>query len=222
MVKAILFDCDGVLLDTESQYTEMWGSVGKELFPDVADFALRVKGQTLTSIKEQWLGGDEALVARMQQLLDVLEKDMCYDYVAGADGFLRECRAAGLKTALVTSSNARKMACVYAARPEFRTAFDTVVIAEDVAHSKPAPDGYLLAAERLGAAPEECVVFEDSLNGLRAGRDSGAHVVGLSTTLPAAEIAPLTDFVIADFLHFSVQELLGRLASAGAAASEKA
>lgn len=211
MVQAILFDCDGVLLDTESQYTEMWGSVGKELFPDVPDFALRVKGQTLASIKEQWLNNDDALVARMQQLLDGLEANMRYEYVVGAEGFVRECRAAGLRTALVTSSNARKMACVYAARPEFRTSFDTVIIAEDVEHSKPAPDGYLLAAKRFGLPPHECAVFEDSLNGLRAGRASGARVVGLSTTLPATEIAPLSDLVIPDFSHFSVQDLRNAL-----------
>lgn len=211
MVKAILFDCDGVLLDTESQYTEMWGSVGKELFPDVPDFALRVKGQTLASIKEQWLNNDDALVARMQQLLDGLEVNMRYEYVAGAEDFVRECRAAGLRTALVTSSNARKMACVYAARPEFRTSFDTVVIAEDVVRSKPAPDGYLLAAKRFGLPPHECAVFEDSLNGLRAGRASGARVVGLSTTLPATEIAPLADLVIPDFSLFSVPDLRNAL-----------
>lgn len=211
MVKAILFDCDGVLLDTESQYTEMWGSVGKELFPDVPDFALRVKGQTLASIKEQWLNNDDALVAQMQQLLDGLEVNMRYEYVAGAEDFVRECRAAGLKTALVTSSNARKMACVYAARPEFRTSFDTVIIAEDVVHSKPAPDGYLLAAKRFGLPPHECAVFEDSLNGLRAGRASGARVVGLSTTLPVTEIVPLADLVIPDFSHFSVQDLRNAL-----------
>lgn len=211
MVKAILFDCDGVLLDTESQYTEMWGSVGKELFPDVPDFALRVKGQTLASIKEQWLNNDDALVAQMQQLLDGLEVNMRYEYVAGAEDFVRESRAAGLKTALVTSSNARKMACVYAARPEFRTSFDTVIIAEDVVHSKPAPDGYLLAAKRFGLPPHECAVFEDSLNGLRAGRASGARVVGLSTTLPVTEIVPLADLVIPDFSHFSVQDLRNAL-----------
>lgn len=211
MIKAILFDCDGVLLDTERQYTEMWGSVGRELFPDVPDFALRVKGRTLVSIQQEWLGGDEALMARMRVMLDRLEASMRYDYVPGADRFLRQCRGAGLKTALVTSSNARKMGRVRAARPEFCDAFDTVVIAEDVLHSKPAPDGYLLAAERLGLRPAECAVCEDSTGGLQAARASGAHVVGVAGTIPRAELEALADVVIPDFEQLAPADLLARL-----------
>jgi len=185
----------------------MWDSVGRELFPDVPDFAFRVKGQTLASIKEHWLKGDESLAARMKECLDAFEAKMNYPYMPGAEDFLRECRKDGLKTALVTSSDVRKMLFVYKEHPRFTELFDVLVLAEDVRHSKPAPDAYQLAAEKLGLLPTDCVVFEDSLNGLRAGRASGAFVVGLSTTLAAEEVQPLSDIVVPGFSHLKVCDL---------------
>ena len=76
----------------------------------------------------------------------------------------------------------------------------------------PRPDCYIAAADYFGLAPQACVVFEDSLSGLQAGRDSGAKVVGLSTENAPERIAPLCDVVIPDFNQFtysSFSALLG-------------
>lgn len=198
-MKAALFDLDGVVLDTESQYTVFWQEIGKQRFPDVTDFARRVKGVTLKEITAQYFNGNEEDKRNIQQRLDEFELQMNYPYISGARNFLLRLKAEGIKTALVTSSNKAKMDNVYKNVPEITSLFDKIFTAEDTPASKPAPDCYIIAAQAFGARPEECVVFEDSRNGLKAGRGSGAVVVGLSTSLPEDVIRPLCDVAIPDF-----------------------
>ena len=119
----------------------------------------------------------------------------------GISNLLKDLRKAGVKTAVVTSSNQPKMDAVYNSRPEFRGLFDAILTSEDFEHSKPDPDCYLKAAERLGVGKDNCVVFEDSFNGLKSGRAAGMYVVGLATTNAAEAIAPLCDKVIRDYFE---------------------
>lgn len=77
--------------------------------------------------------------------------------------------------------------------------FDTEVTAARITKGKPNPSCYLLAAEDLNASPSECVVFEDSFHGIRAGKDAGMRVVGVSTTIPENELQDKADFIISDF-----------------------
>jgi HAD superfamily hydrolase (TIGR01509 family) len=109
-----------------------------------------------------------------------------------------------VRTAVVTSSNRVKLEAVYQAHPEFRGLFDAILTSEDFSASKPDPDCYLKAARRLGASREECVVFEDSFNGLRSGRAAGMHVVGLATTNPADAIRPFCDEVIKNYINYGI------------------
>jgi len=207
---AALFDLDGVVLDTETQYTQFWREVGARVFPGFPNFEYAVKGQTLRSIEETYFSGPEreADYRWLKQALEDFEKQMRYDFVPGADVFLRELREAGVKTAMATSSDHKKMDSVLAKRPDFETLFDACITSEDVQHSKPAPDCFVLAAERLGARPQACIVFEDSLNGLKAGRASGAYVVGLATTLPMADVAALADEAIPNFADAATRKRL--------------
>jgi HAD superfamily hydrolase (TIGR01509 family) len=69
------------------------------------------------------------------------------------------------------------MEAVYRKRPEFKQLFDAILTSEDFRESKPSPDCYLTAARRFGLQPDDCVVFEDSFNGLKSGRASGAFVI---------------------------------------------
>ena len=121
--------------------------------------------------------------------------------IAGFLEYITELRRQGVKTAVVTSSNQPKMEAVYKSRPEFRELFDAILTSEDFEHSKPDPDCYLKAAERLGVVKGDCVVFEDSFNGLKSGRAAGMYVVGLATTNAAEAIAPLCDEVIRDYFE---------------------
>mgnify|MGYP002855796251 CR=1 FL=1 len=197
---AALFDLDGVVFDTEPQYTVFWGGECRRYHPEHPGLEHEIKGQTLVQIFDRWFAGplaaeQPAIVAR----LNAFERQMSYDYVAGFEQFVASLRARSVKTAVVTSSNIAKMNSVYRQRPAFRQLFDDVLTSEDFARSKPAPDCYLEAARRFGLEPSACVVFEDSVNGLKSGRAAGMTVVGLTTTNSLAVVAPLSDLQIADY-----------------------
>lgn len=195
---AALFDCDGVVLDTEGLYSQFWSGIGTRFFPESPSFAKDIKGLTLTEIISRWFIGRPDDEAAARQALANFERGMAYEYIAGARELLETLRAQGVKTALVTSSDRAKMQRVDAARPELRSLFDCIVTAEDVRLCKPSPEAFLVAAERLGVDIAHCIVFEDSRNGLLAARRSGAYVVGLTTTNPIEVVAPLSDVQVAD------------------------
>ena len=201
---AVLFDLDGVIVDTEGQYSLFWKQIGEEYMPGMPDFALAIKGRTLTQIYDTYFP-DAADRAAITERLNAFERQMDFPYIAGAREFLEALQAQGVPTAIVTSSNCDKMACLYARHPEIKNLVTAVLTAEDARRSKPAPDCYLAAAERLGADISKCIVFEDSPNGLAAGRASGAFVIGVSTSLASAEIEPLCDAYIEDFKDFIEQ-----------------
>ena len=197
---AALFDLDGVVFDTEPQYTLFWGSQCRLYHPDRPGLEREIKGQTLVQIFDRLFSGPlEAERAVVTRRLDSFEQNMAFDYVEGFLPYITTLRRRGVRTALVTSSNLDKMAKVYERRPEIVPLFDVILTSEDFARSKPDPDCYLQAAARLGVPPEQCVVFEDSFNGLRSGRAAAMRVVGLSTTNAAADITPLADIVIGDY-----------------------
>ena len=198
---AVLFDLDGVIVDTEGQYSLFWKQIGEEYMPGMPDFALAIKGRTLTQIYDTYFP-DAADRAAITERLNAFERQMDFPYIAGAREFLEALQAQGVPTAIVTSSNCDKMACLYARHPEIKNLVTAVLTAEDARRSKPAPDCYLAAAERLGADISNCIVFEDSPNGLAAGRASGAFVIGVCTSLAATEIEPLCDMYIEDFKEF--------------------
>ena len=201
-MKAALFDLDGVVFNTEPQYTVFWGEQCREFHPEHPGLEHEIKGQTLVQIYDAWFAGP---LAEKQQLitsrLNEFEKQMDYAYIAGFEDYIKDLRKQGIKTAVVTSSNQIKMEAVYQHHPEFKDLFDAILTSEDFERSKPDPDCYLKAAERFGVNPEDCVVFEDSFNGLKSGRAAGMRVVGLATTNPAERIRPLCDEVINDYIN---------------------
>ena len=209
---AALFDFDGVVMDTESQYSIFWNEVGKKYHPEYEEFGRIIKGQTLQQIYARYFAGMEKEQAEITEGLDRFEAEMKYEYVPGVVGFMRELHAHGVKIAIVTSSNERKMASVYAVHPELKELVDRILTAEMFARSKPAPDCFLLGAEVFGTTAENCVVFEDSFHGLEAGNAAGMAVVGLSTTNPAEAIAGKCARVIPDFTAFGYADMLALLA----------
>lgn len=205
MIKAALFDLDGVVFDTEPQYTVFWGAQCREFHPEHPGLEFEIKGQTLDQIYDKWFNG--ALKEKRElltQRLDAYEAQMDYLYIDGFEEFIASLRELNVKTAVVTSSNIQKMTSVYSKHSEFTQLFDVILTSEDFDFSKPHPDCYLKAAARFGAKPDECVVFEDSFNGLKSGRAAGMTVIGLATTNPAESIAPLCDRVINNYRNFKL------------------
>ncbi|MBR5697199.1 MAG: HAD family phosphatase [Prevotella sp.] len=206
-IKAALFDLDGVIIDTETQYSRFWGEQCRRYFPDQPGLENVIKGQTLTQIYDRVFADLPDEQPLITQRLDEYELQMTYDYIPGARAFIENLRQQGIKTAVVTSSNQPKMRNVHRVHPELTELFDAILTAEDFTESKPHPQCYLRAAERLGCLPEECVGFEDSFNGLRAVRSAGMTVVGLATTNPADAIMPLADIAVSDFRHLRLDDI---------------
>lgn len=198
--KAALFDLDGVVFNTEGQYTIFWGSMGKKYFPAIPDFEKRIKGMTLTQIYEQNCPGDVELQKKLTKALNDYESQMSYDYILGFEAFVTELKKKGVKTAVVTSSNIAKMEKVYKAHPDFPEMFDAILTSEDFDKSKPDPDCYLKGAQRFGLTAGECVGFEDSINGLKAVKAANMFCVGLATTNPKNVVAQYADVVIDNYL----------------------
>lgn len=201
-----LFDFDGVIMDTEIQYTRFWDNAGKK-FADIDGFGHIIKGQTLIQIMDKYFAdrpeADRRLIVDM---INEFERDMVFEFIPGAWEFLAALKQAGIRSAIVTSSNDQKMSQVYKAHPQLHTMVDAVLTSENFSRSKPDPECFLKGMEILGAKPEDTFVFEDSIHGINAGRAAGAHVVGLATTNPREVIAPLCDLVIDDFRNFTIAD----------------
>lgn len=209
---AALFDFDGVVMDTETQYTVYWDEVGRQYHPELPHFGALIKGQTLTQIYDKHFAGMTEEQSKITAGLNRFEREMTFEYIAGVVDFMKDLRAHGVKIAIVTSSNELKMANVYAAHPELKESLvDRILTAEMFTRSKPAPDCFLLGAEVFGTVPQNCVVFEDSFHGLEAGNAAGMTVVGLSTTNTAEAIKDKCKLSIPDFVGFNYEKMMALL-----------
>lgn len=204
---AALFDFDGVIMDTESQYTLFWNEQGCKYLGE-EDFGRRIKGQTLTQIYEKYFSDKPEAQQQITSDLNLYEKSMSYEYIPGVDVFIADLRRNGVAIAVVTSSNEEKMQNVYKAHPRFKSTVDRILTGEMFTRSKPAPDCFLLGMELFGASPQYTFVFEDSFHGLQAGMTSGATVVGLATTNSREAIAGKAHFIIEDFTEMTYEKLL--------------
>lgn len=211
--KAMLFDFDGVVVDTEKYYTVFWDSIGEKYLGE-KNLCAKVKGTTLTSVLTGHFSGMRDRWDEIVAQLNAFESDMPVEYIPGVVDFVKEARGRGYRTAIVTSSNRVKMESVYAKRPEIPGLFGIVLTGEDFAASKPDPDCFLLGMKRLGADRSHTFVFEDSVYGLQAAQASGAVVVGLTTTNPVEVVARYSRIQIPDFadrenLFQSISEYIG-------------
>lgn len=190
---AFLFDLDGVLIDSETEYTRMWTAIDERFRSGFPDLARRIKGMTLDNIISSYFP-----TADRDELIGMLydmESRMSYSWLPGAKEMLEWLDREGIPAVLVTSSNEDKMRHLREELPELVSYFAHIVTADMISRSKPDPEGYLLGARLAGADPRRCVVFEDSLQGVKAGEAAGAYVVGVAGTLPAGTIAPHSDIV---------------------------
>ncbi len=205
---AVLFDFDGVVMDTESQYSIFWGEQGCKYRPDLPDFDRLVKGMTLVQIFAKYFDEMEDEKKQIRLDLDLFEGNMKYEYIPGVLDFIADLRKHGVKMAVVTSSNDKKMENVYRVHPELSTLFDTMVTANMFKQSKPHPECFLLGAELLGATPGNSFVFEDSFHGLQAGNAAGMTVIGLATTNSRKAITGKAHYIIDDFIGFTYETLM--------------
>lgn len=205
--QGVLFDLDGVLLDSEGLYSIFWAQMDKEHPTGIENFASFIKGFHLDRILG-YFDSDETRQHVLEQLL-AFEKEMRYEFFPGALEFVRQLRAMNIPMAIVTSSDRKKMQSLYQQHPEFPTLFDQIITGDMVVKAKPDPYCYLMGAELIGVNIKDCIVIEDSRNGLLAGRASGARVIGIATTLSADDVSPLSDLTVNTIADLSIDMMLG-------------
>ena len=206
-IKGVLFDLDGVLIDTEGTYTQFWEAVDRRFPTGVDGFAQVIKGSNLHNILHTYFPTQE-LRAQVNDMLNAFQRDMRYDYFPGASELLKDLKSNGIASCIVTSSDKSKMEALYAQHPDFTSHFAAIITGNMVSEPKPSPECFLLGAKALGLDIKDCVVIEDSINGLKAGMASGARVIGLATTCSREAIAPHCDFIANDISRISTNTIL--------------
>lgn len=202
-----LFDMDGVMIDTEPQYDKFWQHKEKKLNLGIQNFEKKIKGTTLPNILDRYFSDFEKEdVDKLVAEIDEFEANMDFPEIPGALKFVKELKNQGIKVGLVTSSTDTKMENVNN-KLFFNKLFDVIITASDIEHGKPAPDCYLIAAQKLDVDPKNCIVFEDSFSGIEAGNSAGMTVVGLATTNSRESLKGKTKYIIPDFEGFTLEEL---------------
>ena len=181
-MRGAIFDMDGLLLDTERLYRESWVEMAKQ-FGQRADPAFPsavsgTSGEGMRQVIRKYYPAVHAFafqagcIARVDGILD----EQGPPVKPGAREILEYFRARGFKTA-VASSTKKERILSNLRQAGMSGLFDAIVSGQEAARGKPEPDVFLLAAERIGCAPGDCYVFEDSLNGVRAGMAAGCLTV---------------------------------------------
>lgn len=220
--RAFIFDMDGTIVDNMAFHTRSWLTFfarrGQAL--DADDFFRATAGRQGHEIMRTYLG--EHITKEASAELDA-EKEALYRElyaphlatVAGFDAFIGAARQDGVALAVATAAPNDNIVFTLDGL-DLRKHFNAVVGAADVARGKPNPDVFLLAAERCGASPEHCIVFEDAPLGVEAARRAGMRAVVLTTTLPAAAFAEF-DNVICVAPDFSALDIAALFASSAPA-----
>ncbi|MCH5237082.1 MAG: HAD family phosphatase [Muribaculaceae bacterium] len=205
-----LFDLDGVLIDSEREYSKIWSTINREFPTGVKSLEKIIKGCTLDKILNDFYP-EKNIQTKVAARLHELEQKMKYRYLPGSKEFLDKLSERKLKKALVTSSDNTKMRHLKEEIPELLDYFDFIVTADLVTESKPSPQGYLAAAKKIDRKIKNCVVFEDSLQGVMAGRNAGAYVIGIYGTLPGETLSPYSDMIIGSLSEIVLENLIEKL-----------
>lgn len=206
MKVGILFDLDGVLIDSEREYSRIWSEIESHYPTGIEDYALKIKGQTLTKILTDNYP-DETIREEVRVMLHQLEREMSYYYCLGAEQLLDDLCKEGIPCAIVTSSDDVKMRHLFADVPSIKGKVGIIIDSTKVTRSKPDPEGYLLGADALGVDIRHCAVVEDSVQGVKAGRASGAYVIGVIGTKTREELAPYCDFLVDSLSQIDITTL---------------
>ncbi|WP_426115934.1 HAD family hydrolase [Massilia sp. PWRC2] len=209
---AFIFDMDGTIVDNMAYHTRSWISFFEQrgMAIDGEAFFCATAGRQGKEIIRSHLGEHltDAAVTALNGEKEGVYRALYGPHrktVAGFDALIARAQAAGIKLAVATAAPVANIEFTLDGL-DLRRHFDAVVGAADVARGKPHPDGFLLAAERLGVAAGHCIVFEDAPLGVEAARNAGMRCVVLTTTLPAAAFAAY-DNVIAIASDFAALDM---------------
>lgn len=208
---AVLFDLDGVILDTTEMHYRVWRAFAARHGYALSEAALlATNGVRADETLRAWFGSIparriEELVEERESLFHRMLEFEPVPPVRGAREFVEALVRRGVPRAVATSAVPMN-AELALSRVGLEDAFDAVLTAADVENGKPHPEVYLRAAEALGVAADACLVVEDAVSGVRAARAAGAKVLALTTTFSRdVLLREEPDWLVADLAELPPQ-----------------
>ena len=210
-IRAVIFDMDGVLVDSEplinAAAIAMFKEKGLIVQPDdFLPFVGAGEDRYIGGVAEHYGFPLDVAAAKKRTYeiyLDLVPSLL--EAFPGVPDLIQDCRKAGLLLAVASSADLIKVRANLEKIGLPIQLWDTVVTGEAVLNKKPAPDIFLTAAQRLGVRPAECVVVEDALNGLQAAKGAGMRCVAVATTFPSDQLVEadevrdnITDVLLSD------------------------
>jgi beta-phosphoglucomutase len=211
IIKACIFDLDGVIVDTAVYNYKAWKRLADELGINFTEhdnellkgvsrvrsleIILQIGGVTKTEAEQQ-----ELATRKNEWYVEMINRMTPAEILPGAKEFLETCRAAGIKTALGSAS---KNSTTILNKINIAYLFDTIVDGNHVSKAKPDPEVFLKGAEALGVTPAQCVVFEDAIAGVEAAINGGMKVVGIGSP----DVLEKADMVVSGLDKMSLEKL---------------
>jgi len=218
VIRALVFDFDGLILETETPAHQSWAEIYREHGHDLpmdrwydyigSDTGFDPAGHLAALVGE----GFDASTTKARRDLRKTELIAALDVMAGVRDYVADAKRLGLSLA-VASSSSRKWVLGHLQRLRLHAEWDAVFTRDDVARTKPAPDLYLAAVEALGVRPREAVAFEDSRNGIAAAKDAGLVCVAVPNALTAAMDLSRADLRLGSLAETPLERLLAVLSA---------
>lgn len=210
---AVLFDWDGVIIDSSRQHEESWERLAaeekKSLPADHFTVGFGKKNEWIIPSLLRWTD-DLAEIKRLSLRKEALYREIVVERglsaLPGVRVFLERLKAAGVPNCIGSSTHRENITTILGVLG-FEGLFGGMVTSEDVTLGKPHPDVFLKAAAKTGVAPLRCVVFEDALAGIEAGHAGGMKVVGVATTHPAEVLTGRVHRVVTRLDELTVADL---------------
>jgi HAD superfamily hydrolase (TIGR01509 family) len=209
----VIFDWDGVIIDSSRQHEESWERLAAEerraLPPGHFKMGFGKKNEWIIPELLGW-AREPAEIHRLSLRKEALYRDIVVERgleaLPGVKIFLGRLRDAGVPCCIGSSTHRKNITTILGVLG-FAGLFGGMVTAEDVTLGKPHPDVFLKAAAKIGRSPANCVVFEDAFAGIEAARAGSMKLVGVATTYPAEELAGKVDRVVRRLDEVAVEDL---------------
>ncbi|MCX2742812.1 HAD family phosphatase [Mangrovivirga sp. M17] len=206
-IKAVLFDMDGVMVDSNPYHRRAWPIYGKKIGLEINEELMEkhVYGHTNHDALENLFNKklDKTLTNKLGEEKEAIYRDLIKADLKPVDGlidFIKFLKEKDIKMAVASSAPRSNIDFILDSF-NIRSAFKVIVDGNMVKSGKPNPEIFLKAAEMLGYSSAECLVIEDSLAGVEAGRRAGMPTAGITTTHSKEELAPVA-FADQNFTNF--------------------
>jgi len=193
-MKAVIFDWDGVVIDSSAQHERAWEILAKEISKPLPDghflLGFGKKNQVIIPEILGWATDPTTITSlsnRKEEIYRELVQASGIHVLPGARELLTALLEAGIPRSIGSSTPRANLDAIFAATG-LDAFFDAIACGDDVTHGKPAPDIFLLAAQRLHIPPADCIVIEDAHVGLEAARRAGMATLAVATTNPLADL----------------------------------